>query len=53
MSAVIALLGYLVFGIFKVIFHINWVGLVAAYAVIVLAYVAVLIWYKRKYKEVK
>ena len=53
LSAVIALLGYLVFGIFKVIFHINWVGLVAAYAIIVLSYIVVLIWYKRKYKEVK
>ena len=35
------------------VFYICLVGLVAAYVIIGLAYVAVLIWYKRKYKEVK
>ena len=50
MSAIIALLGYLVFGIFKLIFHVNLVGLLAAYVIIFLSYVVVLIWYKKKYK---
>ena len=49
MSAIIALLGYLVFGIFKLIFKTNLVGLLAAYVIIFVSYVVILIWYKKKY----
>lgn len=50
MSAIIALLGYLVFGVFKLIFKANLIGLLAAYVIIIASYVVILIWYKRKYK---